>query len=109
VKKLAPAHCGVGAVTLVVDLELPKDAHINPDVASQIEIVRGRETTVAAVEALPVETVMRVSEGETELTIKTAVYWCRDGQAAVCCYSMETYVLTLTADSGGPDRISLIL
>lgn len=109
VKKLAPVRCAVGAVTLSLDLELPADAHINTDVASQIEIVRGGETTVLAVEALPVETVLQASPDEAVLTVKTAVYWCRDEQAAVCRYSMETYELTLAAERGGPERVYVTL
>jgi sugar lactone lactonase YvrE len=109
VKKLTPVRCGVGSVTLSLDLDLPEDTRLNPDVASQIEVVRGGETTVLSVEALPVETRVEVSEGETVLTIKTAVYWCRAGQTALCCYSMETYELTLLAEPSGPGQVSVVL
>jgi hypothetical protein len=64
---------------------------------------------VLSVEALPVETRVEVSEGETVLTIKTAVYWCRAGQTALCCYSMETYELTLLAEPSGPGQVSVVL
>ena len=77
--------------------------------ASQIEIVRGGETTVLSVETLPVQTSLEMSEGETALTIKTSIYWCRSGQATLCNYSMETYELTLLAESGGPERIAVSL
>ena len=109
VKKLAPLSCGIGSVTLSLNWELPADAHINPDVASQIEIVQGGETTVLAVDSLPIETRVDVAEGGTVLTVKTSIYWCRDEQSAVCRYSMETYELTLVAERGGPNPVSVVL
>ena len=62
-----------------------------------------------SVEVLPLETRLDVAEGETVLTIKTSVYWCRDEQAAGCRYSMETYELTLLAEPSGSGRVSVVL
>ncbi len=109
VKQLDPVRCATGKVTLSVDLGLPEGAELNRDASSQIELKQDGDRSVLAVESLPVEVEVEVGAGETELRIETSVYWCAADRAGVCCYSMETYVLPLIAEDGGPATVSVKL
>ena len=109
VTQLDPVRCGTGKVTLSIDLGLPEDAKLNPNASSQIELKQDGDRSVLPVESLPVEVEVEVGAGETELRIETSVYWCAAGREGVCCYSMETYVLPLIAEDGGPATVSIKL
>lgn len=109
VKKLGPLSCGVGKVTLAIELALPEGGELNHDAPSQIEIFQGGDHRVVAVESLPIEAAVEVAAGESRLKLETSIYWCSHGAQALCFYSMETYELTLLAEEGGTDRVGFSL
>ncbi len=109
VTQLDPVRCATGKVTLSIDLGLPEGAELNRDASSQIELTRGGDRSVFAVESLPIDAEIEAEAGETDLTIETSVYWCAAGRDGVCRYSMETYVLPLIAEDGGPATVSVKL
>ena len=84
-------------------------AELNRDASSLIELKQDGDRSVLTIESLPVEVEIEVGEGEMELKIETSIYWCAAGREGVCCYSMETYVLPLIAEDGGPATVSVKL
>ena len=115
--KLAPQTVSVETNnSLVFDVKLPKDFHLNPNAPQRYEITREEGGNIQITDAkqkftaLPLVVPIQItSEGTANLKAKLTVYYCREDNTGVCLIKTLVWHVPLNAVAGkkAADKINL--
>lgn len=115
---LPPQIVAPGASNLRIELTAPDSYHLNSQAPSQLELVTGNASVVELGETdvrwasdegsvtLPIPVILK--RGTTVLTARASVYYCREGQEALCFIGTIDFSLPVTVTPGaGASEVSL--
>jgi len=89
--------------TLEIEIVLPEAARLNSVAESQVEVVQDGELQVFAYEGRPVRA--RIRPGD--VSIESAIYYCREGRESLCLYDLKTYELAVAEGEEATARLAL--
>ncbi len=111
--RLEPQAVSPRATQLLIEIELPEGTHLNADAPSRLE-VSSADSQVAEVEAPAVGVKdqliaipIRLNPGETTLQAGLSLYYCREGEQALCFFREQRLEIPLRVIPGGPDVLKI--
>lgn len=114
---LDPQTVAVGASSIRLRIRAPEGYHLNDLAPSRLLLSTSNEPSLRPIEdtvqfstrdeAVEVEVPASLATGDAVLSLRGEVYYCRDGEEAVCLIDAVDIAIPVTVASSGADAISV--
>ena len=108
--EIAPQTVQPGNVTLMVDLELPKDYKLTPSAPSKVVISAGNTNNIQFqgggqsltfdMPEFPLKIPVQAQEGEAKITAHMDIYYCQTDKESLCYFQEVQLIASLNIQAG---------